>query len=232
MKIIKAIKSNKVFNLKLIKNKMYQSQINTNFNEIKLKLKKILKVIFKFFLFNKKVLFLGVNSKLNDFVLRLIKNTRHTYVPNNVLFKGILTNTNLVLKSLVLYKGLGEFTKPLFNLKLKPDLVILMHDQPQNDRELFSLKVPTISLLNFNKFYDYKPGLSDNKLNLYLSYYLVSILKKRSEMLKIKRISLKTQVQKLIFENRKYKKEYSSANKGSKNKTQQKKAIKKFLYYF
>jgi ribosomal protein S2 len=231
MKIIKSIKSNKVFNIKLIKNKMYQPQINTNFNEIKLKLKKILKVVFKFFLSNKKVLFLGVNSTLNNFVLKLIKNTRHTYVPNNVLFKGILTNTNLVLKSLVLYKGLGEFTKPLFNLKLKPDLIILTHDQQYNDHELLSLKVPTISFLDFSKFYDYKTGLPNNKSNLYLLYFFINILKKRSHMLKIKKTSLKTRAQKLIFGSRNYKKEFSSTTP-PKNKNQQKKIIKRFLYYF
>jgi ribosomal protein S2 len=226
MKIIKSTKSNKVFSLKLIKNKAYQSQINANFNEIKLKLKKILKVIFKFFLTNKKVLFLGVNRMLNSFILKLIKNTRHTYVPNNVLFKGVLTNTNLVLKSLVLYKGLGKFTKPLFNLKLKPDLIILMHDQPQSDNELLSLKVPTISFSNFNKFYDYKTGLPNNKSNLYLLYFFIDIIKKRSEILKIKKISLKAKVRK--NENKKY----SYTKNDLKTKKQRKKAIKKFSYYF
>jgi ribosomal protein S2 len=225
MKIIKNIKSNKVFSLKLIKNKAYQSRININFNEIKLKLKKILKVIFKFFLANKKVLFLGVSRTLNSFVLKLIKNTKHTYVPNDVLFKGVLTNTNLVLKSLVLYKGLGKFTKPLFNLKLKPDLIVLMHDQPQTNHELLSLKVPTISFLNFNKFYDYKTGLPNNKSNLYLFYFFISILKKRSEMLRANKISLKTKVQK-------HKKEGFYIKNNSKTKNQEKKAIKKFLYYF
>jgi ribosomal protein S2 len=225
MKIIKNIESNKVFSLKLIKNKAYQSNPNTNFNGIKLKLKKILKVMFKFFLANKKVLFLGVSRMLNSFVLKLIKNTRHTYVPNDVLFKGVLTNTNLVLKSLVLYKGLGKFTKPLFNLKLKPDLIVLMHDQPQSNHELLSLRVPTICFFDFNKFYDYKTGLPNNKSNLYLLYFFISILKKRSEMLRIKKISLKTKVQK------QKKKRFYTKNV-SKSKTQEKKAIKNFLYYF
>jgi ribosomal protein S2 len=223
MKIIKSTKSNKVFSLKLIKNKAYQ--IDTNFNGIKLKLKKILKVIFKFFLANKKVLFLGVNRMLNSFILKLIKNTRHTYVPNNVLFKGVLTNTNLVLKSLVLYKGLGKFTKPLFNLKLKPDLIVVMDHQPQSDQELLSLKVPTISFSHFNKFYDYKTGLLNNKVNLYLVSFFINILKKRSEILKIRKISLKAEV-------RKYKKERFFTKSDSKNKKQQKRTIKKFLCYF
>jgi ribosomal protein S2 len=225
MKIIKNTKSNKVFSLKLIKNKAYQSQTNLNFNEIKLKLKKILKVIFKFFLANKKVLFLGVNHTLNNFVLKLIKNTRHTYVPNNILFRGVLTNTNLVLKSLVLYKGLGRFTKPLFNLKLKPDLIILMDNQSQSDHELLGLKVPSISFSNFNKFYDYKTGLPNNKSNLYLLYFFINILKKRSEMLKIKKISLRAEVQKLTFGNQKHK-------NNPETKNRRKKAIKRFLYYF
>jgi ribosomal protein S2 len=225
MKIIKSTKSNKVFNLKLIKNKVYQSKINTNFNAIKLKLKKILKIIFKFFLANKRILFLGVNHTLNSSILKLIKNTRHAYVPNNVLFKGVLTNTNLVLKSLVLYKGLGKFTKPLFNLKLKPDLIVLMQNQPQSDQELLSLKVPTISFFNFNKFYDYKTGLPNNKSNLYLLYFFINIVKKRSEMLKVKKISLKAEVLKS-------KKRNFSTRIDLKNKKQQKKAIKKFLYYF
>jgi ribosomal protein S2 len=226
MKAIKIIKSNKVFSLKLIKNKAYQ--INTNFKDIKLKLKKILKVIFKFFLANKKVLFLGTDSVLNSFVLKIIKNTRHTYVPNNVLFKGVLTNTNLVLKGLVLHKGLGKSTKPLFNLKLKPDLIVLMHNQSQSDHELFSLKVPTVSFLNFNKFYDYKTGLPSNKSNLYLLFFVISIIKKRSEILKIKRIGLKPKVQKSTLENHRYKKERQTASV----KTKRKRAIKKFLCYF
>jgi ribosomal protein S2 len=226
MKIIKSTKSNKVFSLKLIKNKAYQSEINTNFNEIKLKLKKILKVIFKFFLANKKILFLGVHHMLNGFILKLIKNTRHTYVPNNVLFKGVLTNTNLVLKSLVLYKGLGKFTKPLFNLKLKPDLILVMNEQLQSDNELLSLKVPTISFSNLNKFYDYKTGLPNNKSNLYLLYFFINIIKKRSQMVKPKKITLKAEVWNCKQN------EYSSTKNHLETKKQRKRAIKKFLYYF
>jgi hypothetical protein len=147
-----------------------------------------------------------------------------------VLFKGVLTNTNLVLKGLVLHKGLGKSTKPLFNLKLKPDLIVLMHNQPQSDYELLSLKVPTVSFLNFNKFYDYKTGLPNNKANLYLLFFVISIIKKRSEILKTKKIRSKVKVQRSALENHKHKKERSTTTPGSKNK--QKRAIKKFLSYF
>jgi hypothetical protein len=101
-----------------------------------------------------------------------------------------------------------------------------MHDQPHSDHELLSLKVPVISFSNFNKFYDYKTGLPHNKPNLSLLYFFINVLKKRSEMLKIKKISLKAEA-------RQYKKkEYSSAKNHLRNEKQGKRAVKKFFFYF
>jgi hypothetical protein len=149
-------------------------------------------------------------------------------VPNDALFKGVLTNTNLVLKSLVLYKGLGKSTKFLFNLKLKPDLILLMHSRSRSDQELLSLKVPTISFLDSNTFCDYKTELPNNKSNLFLLHFFINILKKRSEMLKIKKINSESKVLKSITENQNRRKERFSSNKRARKE----KAIKKFLCYF
>ena len=109
----------KVFDLKLIKNKIY----NKNY----LNIKKNLKIIYKFHTKNKKILFLGINKKINFFVKLLKKNPNHTYITNNIWLNGILSNS-AVFKHLCLLKKKNLFTF-LFNFKSqKYNLIVIFNE--------------------------------------------------------------------------------------------------------
>ncbi len=68
MKIVKFYKFNKILNLKLLRNKIYEKKQN-KLNKIKLQLKKNFQIFFKFSLLNKKILFFGVKNNLIIFFL-------------------------------------------------------------------------------------------------------------------------------------------------------------------
>lgn len=179
MKIIKIIKLNKILNLKFIKNKVYKK---SNLIFLKLRFKKILNIFFKFHLLNKKIFFLGVDNKFNDFVLKLIKNTKHSFILDSMLFKGILTNPNMTFKHLVLSRSLVKSIKFLFNLQLKINLIVTLNHKLPNINELSNLKVPIISLTGFSRFYDYKVNFSDKISTI----FFLNILKKKWTVLKHK----------------------------------------------
>lgn len=166
MKIIKFFKYNKILDLKFIKNKIYENKQN-KLNQIKLQLKKNFKILFKFYLFNKKILFLGTENKLNSFFFNFIKNNKHFFLPQNIWFRGILTNSGLLFKYLLVSQSLNLFLKFLLNLN-KTNLAVIFNTKKQN--ELLSLKIPTLTFNNFNNsFCDYKLNyFSKERFNVFL----------------------------------------------------------------
>ena len=178
--ILKNKKLSKILNLKFFKNKVYKIQNINNYNQIYLKLKKSFKIIFKFYILNKKILLLGINKKYTNFIFNLINNTKNSYIPNNMWFQGILTNSNIIFKYLVLSKNIDKFIRFLCNLKTKTYLILTFSDQQKKFNEIFSLKVPTLGFTNLNnKYYDYKINLSN--INI---YFFLKVLKKKLNIFK------------------------------------------------
>ena len=179
MKIKKNIivNQNKLLTVRLIKNKFFKNKKNKLFNQIKLELKKNLKIIFQFFSFNKKILFLNLNLRLNFFFLNWVKDTKHLYLTENYWFKGILTNFNMMFKYLILSKYLSLIIKFLFNL-IKINLILIFQTSVNNS-EYRGLKVPVLSFNYFNKHScDYFLKISFKFLtNASLLYFFLNILK-------------------------------------------------------
>lgn len=176
---LKNQKPSKVLNLKLLKNKVYKTKNINNYHEIHLRLKKKFKIIFKFYILNKKMLLLGINKKYNNFIFNLIKNTKNSYIPDNMWFQGILTNSNIIFKYLVLSKNVSKLVRFLFNLKTKINLILVLNDQQKKFNEIFNLKIPILGFINSNKYYDYKTNL----LNINI-YFFFKVLKKRLNIFK------------------------------------------------
>lgn len=176
---LKNQKPSKVLNLKLLKNKVYKIKNINNYNETHLRLKKKFKIIFKFYILNKKMLLLGVNKKYNNFIFNLIKNTKNSYIPDTMWFQGILTNSNIIFKYLVLSKNISKLVRFLFNLKTKINLILVLNDQQKKFNEIFNLKIPILGFINSNKYYDYKTNL----LNINI-YFFLKVLKKRLNIFK------------------------------------------------
>lgn len=181
MKLIKNFKTNLLINVKLIKTKFFKINHYRFFNQLKFELKKNLKIIFKFFLHKKKILFLGVGAKLNNFIFNLIKNTKHSFLNNNIWFNGILTNSNVVFKFLVMSQNLNTIIKFLFNLN-RVNLIVLLNKNI-NIFELLHLKLPSVAFY-YNFFFDYKFNFYYKSIiNNYLIHFFLRALKLKIKIL-------------------------------------------------
>jgi len=230
MKLLKVKKLNKILNLKLIENKIYYGKQN-KFTFTKLQLKNILKIIFKFYVLNKKVLFAGIHSKFINFVFRLVKNTKHSFLPKNILFKGVLTNSSVILKYLVVSRKFSNFIQFLLNLKSKTNLIVNFDSQLNNTQELLGLKVPTISFFNSSNLYDYKMNFL-SKANSYFFYFFVALLKKRSEIFTKKKLKLVFKIKSLTLFIKNLKKNKYFYKNYSKKKIKFTSLLNKFIFLF
>ena len=82
-------------------------------------LKTFYKIIYKFHIHNKKILFLGINNKLFNFFKSLKKTTKHLYLSNYNWINGVFSNF-LIFKYVCLYK------KNLFGLKSKNNINLIV----------------------------------------------------------------------------------------------------------
>jgi hypothetical protein len=177
MKIINQIKTNKLLHLKLIKNKVYHK-----FNKILLQFKKNFKIFFKFTILNKKILFVGIIKKFQNFILSFIKNTKHSFLQNNFWFNGILTNSNAFLKYLILLENMNLFIKYLFNLN-KINLISVFGFKISKISELSHFKIPILGFDNLNSsIFSYKFNFSEKKFNSALFYFFLNVLKIKTKI--------------------------------------------------
>src|SRR6478672_3789437 len=128
MKIVKITKyRSKLVKLKLIKTKIYKKN-NHDFIKIEdiiSRLKKALHIIYKYHTNNKRILFVGTPSHLDEKLKNLIKSTKHIYVPESVWMNGILTNQQSCFK--YLFKNQESINRKistiLFETKKRSDLI-------------------------------------------------------------------------------------------------------------
>ena len=105
---------NKVFNIKLMKNKIF------TIKEKSIILKIFLKLIYKFHITYKKILFLTKDTNYFHLFSFIKRNTKHLYLANDFWINGFLSNFS-VFKHMYLYK------KFLFNLKSKNDIHLIIN---------------------------------------------------------------------------------------------------------
>jgi hypothetical protein len=143
----------KLLRLKLLKTKIYRNQENFDYlllKEMETRLKKILHVIYRFHVANKKILFIGTPLKLNNQIKQLLKNKKHSFIPESVWMNGIITNSSPSFKHLLKKHAVSsdKVSKSLFNLKNQSDLVVVLNEKLNLDalEESALRRVPTISL--------------------------------------------------------------------------------------
>lgn len=172
----------KLLNLQLIKIKAYK---NLNFNKsindfkyetIEYRFKKALHLIFNYYMYQKKFLFVGIPPNWDYKLKFLLKKTDHKFISKFALENNIFTGITQIKKD----------SKYFFNLKNTFDLVILYDESFSENRilkEIYSAKIPVITLnSNLNIFeanFDYKipTSLEYGKISLFLST-LISLFKK------------------------------------------------------
>lgn len=143
----------KLLRLKLLKTKIYRTEKNLDYlllKNIETRLKKVLHIIYRFHVANKRILFIGTPLKLNNYVKQLLKNKKHSFIPESIWMSGIITNSKPSFKHLIKQHSIGKnkTSKFLFNLKNQADLIVVLNEGSNLAAlEESSLKrVPTVSL--------------------------------------------------------------------------------------
>lgn len=146
----------KLIKLKLIKTKIYKKNDNNfiKIEDIISRLKKALHIIYKYHINNKRISFIGTSLYLDEKLKSLLKNTKHTYIPESAWMNGIFTNQQSCFR--YLSKNQKSINRKiytiLFKTKKKSDLIIIMDSSVNLNalNEGYLTRTPIISLnLNF-----------------------------------------------------------------------------------
>jgi hypothetical protein len=155
----KKFKSKQLLKLHFLKSRVYEYPVkktnlndlkNTNLDQILVSVKKVLQVIFQYNQANKRVLFIGLPTKL-EFKINSL--TRHAAVSACFDIQGIVSNnkTNLLLDLKSLTQKLVKRSSRVVTPKLmkKPDLIILFdHDKSHAIlSEAWVAKIPAITFV-------------------------------------------------------------------------------------
>lgn len=146
----------KLTKLILINTRIYNKKIlfdNIKIEDIAYQLKKGLQIIYKYYINNKRILFIG-GIKDNNTLNRLNK-TKNTWISESEWSSGLLTNNMVNLKKQAISNKLLQFRK-------KYDLIVILNCSGNKNiiNESYSAKIPTIyldnTLLNINNECSYK----------------------------------------------------------------------------
>ena len=184
------IKKYELLKLHLLKSRIYKtSKTKQNgieyLNQVKLHLKKILRIIYLYHISNKVILFVGFPYSKNKNLLQSLKDSRHYFIPEDVWVNGFLINNNSLLKYLNFNSIKSKNMKSLLNIKIVPDLVVIFK-VPSNTsmvKEISKLDIPVACFSDdtnkINKLtYLLKNNFGDGKEKQFYKFLIYSILKK------------------------------------------------------
>jgi ribosomal protein S2 len=185
---------NKIIKLKLIQTKIYDKKQylnNIRIEDIEFRLKKIFYIIYKYHIFNKRILFIGTPLNLNAEIQNLLTNTKHIFIPKSIWIPGTLSNKKYYYTYLSKnQKNINsKISEILFQLKKNIDLIVILNESSNLDilNEAYISRTPIISInsnldIHFNKPTYKVPGnfnFIDKKIRDDFFYsILISTLKK------------------------------------------------------
>lgn len=200
----------KLLKFKLLKTKVHKNQKNFDYlliKDLETRLKKILHVIYKFHIANKKILFIGTPLEISDKLKQLLKNKKHNFLPESIWMNGIVTNPSSSFKHLVKQHAINndKVSKILFRLKNQIDLIVVLNEKSNLTalKESSLKRIPTISLntiynlSNFNLSTYKVPGdynFDRKKIRNSIFFLLLSSLLKKAEMQRTKQKKRKVYV--------------------------------------
>jgi ribosomal protein S2 len=156
----KNFKKNKLLKLNIIKTQLYKKISNhfLNLNDIIFRFKQALQIIYKYHINNKKILFIGFPTKIENKFQSILKNTNHILIPNFFWVNGFITNPKKCLNYLFNNQKLinTEISKILFLLNTKVDLVVVLNSNAAQNilNESYVSKIPVIYLNNYLNVFD------------------------------------------------------------------------------
>lgn len=190
----------KLLKLKLLETKIYKNKKELNYTllkDVETRLKKILHIIYKFHIANKKILFIGAPIHLSKQIKQLLKTKRHSFIPEQIWLNGIITNSSSSFKYLLKRHAINndKTSNFLFNLKNQIDLIVLLDEKVNLPtlKENLLKRIPTISLnsnynlpnnelVTYKVTGDYKFGKKKIRNNFF--FLLLSSLLKKAETLR------------------------------------------------
>jgi len=179
----------KLTTLNLINAKIFSKETtseNVSIDQIKYQLKKALKIIYKFHVNDKKILFIG---KVDNKVLDQLKNSKHAWYNELGGTKGFITNNQLDLQK--------RKTQNKYNLMV----ILNSNNCDKVVEESYSAKIPTIVINTQLNIFDYKcdykiPGNFNFARRITKNTFFYSLLEatlKRANYFKNKRVKFEKQ---------------------------------------
>jgi ribosomal protein S2 len=142
----------KLVKLKLIKTKVYKKKLDhfIKIEDISNRLKKALHIIYKYHINNKKILFIGTPVNVDSKFQNMLKNTKHTLIPEALWMNGLITNQRSCFKYLSKNQKAinNKISKLLFKIKNKSDLIVVLNASNNSSAldEGYSARIPIISI--------------------------------------------------------------------------------------
>jgi hypothetical protein len=213
MKIKKInLKKSKLLKLNFINTKLYK-KMPINFitiNEIIIRLKQSLQIIYKYHINNKRILFIGFSNTINNKFKYILKNTNHILLPNFIWPNGILTNRDSCLDYILKNQTSinHQISKTLFKFHKKVDLIVLLDSFYEENilNESYTSKIPTISLndslniFDLRKSYKIVGNLNFSRKNFKNNFFysILNSLFKKAKLVRKFELSSKDQKKNLL----------------------------------
>jgi ribosomal protein S2 len=183
------IKKYKLLRFYLVKYEIYEKVVGSSdfifpetvLDELEFSFKKVLLIIYKYHIYNKKILFVGFPYSTNKKLLSVMLKSNHIFIPRGIWVKGMLSNKSSILKK---YKNYSYY-KDFLQLKTNPHLIVFFNDTNSDNLLLESCKlhIPLISFGKVNKrfqdvFYEVKGRFFTRKSKNFYQFLIYSILKR------------------------------------------------------
>lgn len=151
MKLKKLKISQKLLELFLLKSRIYEQYDKTlksvttnNVNQTLIHFKKALKILFKFHMKNKKILFVGLRGSI---LKRINKKTIHIAMPSRIKLQNTLFNKTK-------FKNNSKYS--LLKLKKNPKLIIILDEIDHYVSLINEINTAKIPIVTFGKSYFFK----------------------------------------------------------------------------
>lgn len=157
------MKIEKIFNFKnrllelLLLKFYFQNSVTTKINTtetIVARLKKILHIVYKYHILNKKILFINASTKNHFYIEKIIKHTKHITIPESVWINGLVTNKKSCLKYLIKNQIYSKNTlnELLLTINEPFDLVLIINNIKNKSliKEILNSQIPVIYLNTFS----------------------------------------------------------------------------------
>ena len=188
----------KLLKLKLIKSKILKKRHFLNditLENIELKIKKALYLIYLYHLNNKRILFVGNPLNINKELTKFFSTTKHIFIPKSSWITGVITNQYSSFKFPFKQESqITKISKRLLQIKKRGDLIVIIDQQTEMQalNESYIAKLPVILLNSDLNSFDEKSNYkiptnlvsAKNKINNNLFYSLLLTTLKKAQLIK------------------------------------------------